>query len=165
MLKKYFCFLLLLICKVLHARELQRRLEKDGGVSALKVLSVCPGWVSTNILPNNLIGNIVRTFAFSSEAAALAPMCALFNDEIRGGSFVANYINFWTSQSWSASFLKGLTKLGIRDETTDVLAGWVLSFQRNSYGCHIEHSSPESYDENLARRLYDWSEQAVEAYV
>jgi len=48
---------------------------------------------------------------------------------------------------------------------THLLAVYVLMTQRFSFKCWFSTSSPESYDEELARSLYDWSRGAVEAWL
>lgn len=150
--------------KVLHAKELQRRYGRKGGKNRVIALSVCPGWVATNILTNDVMGNFVRHHAFTMSAGALAPICALLDNSIPGGSYVSNFHNYIMAQSWSNSFIKMLSYFNIRDSVTDMLGLWVLMTQGMTYGCNIETSSPESYNETLAMTLYEWSDSAVQSY-
>lgn len=151
------------LAQVLHARELQRRLdeEKPASGGGLKVVSFCPGWVDTGMLPQNAGANMVRSLAFSSRAATIGALGGLFSKKIKGGEFISNYNNFFTSQLWSEDFFRLLTKFGVRDVVSHALAMVVLLTQGASYGFKINKSSPESYDATLAKALFDWSDAEV----
>ena len=58
------------LAQILHAKEVMRRRKH----SHVEMVSVCPGWVATEILPKNLIGSFVKKRAFSPKAGALAGM-------------------------------------------------------------------------------------------
>ena len=146
---------------MLHAKELQRRL--DANAVRVRTASVCPGFVATNILPDDLVGRAASAMAFSVEQGNLALMCALFDPALGGGEFVGHYQNFFTHQRW---LIELLARWGLREVFVNVVVGWVLLFQKRSYGaCQIEPSSPESEDEELARALFDWSKNEVSRYL
>jgi NAD(P)-dependent dehydrogenase (short-subunit alcohol dehydrogenase family) len=178
------------LAQVLHAKELQRRLDADSFATAVssvndtittennvtavetgprnvKIVSVCPGWVGTNILPPGPAGNFIRNNAFSTRASILAPMCAMLDSSLQGGEFVVNYQIPLTQHSyWSPLMFRVVTFLGVRDMFTDILAVVALLQQSKTYGCHVQQSSAESNDEHLARSLYDWTlnELTVKGY-
>lgn len=150
------------LAQVLHAKELQRRFEQQG--KNIKVFSICPGWVNTNILPKNALGEFISHRAYSPSAGSLSAVTTIFDTSLKGGEFVSNSKNFWTNQSWSHGFLRLLTRWGIRDWVVDLLGVWILLFQSSTYGRRIEQSSPESYELPLAASLFDWSQSAVQKY-
>ena len=147
--------------QVLHAKELQRRL--DANDVRVRTASVCPGFVATNILPDDPVGRAAAALAFSPEQGNLALMCALFDPSLTGGEFVGHYQNFFTRQRWLIDLL---ARWGLREALVNVVVAWVLLFQKRSYGvCQVEPSSPESEDEELARALFDWSKSEVSRYL
>lgn len=152
------------LAQILHAKELQRRLNKKAG-NNIKVTSVCPSWVSTNILPKNIGGKFVHSNAFSPKAAVVSVFSALFNDNVKGGEFITNSVNFFNEQTWTKNLYSFATAYGFRDAMCHTLSMWILSSQSLSYGDHISTSSPESYDEQLAAALYDWTDEAVKEYL
>lgn len=79
------------------------------------------------------------------------------NPHLTGGEHCTNYIPFWTH---TISF-ELLNSLNIRDISTDLLGGLLLLLQLNSYGFNVSKTSPESYNKQLAKDLYDWTEKAV----
>lgn len=141
------------LAQILHAKEVTKRSESEH----VEMIAVCPGWVSTNILPDNFIGKFIKKRAFKAKDGALAGICALLGPQLSGGEFVTNYRNFWLEQSWTPLFFRMLTVLKIRSIAAHILSIYVLLSQKYSYKCHISTSSPESYDESLAAQLYDWS--------
>ena len=122
------------------------------------------GWVSTNILPENFVGRFIGKRAFRVKEGALAGVSALLDTRLKGGEFVTNYKNFWLEQSWSPTFFKILNFLRIREVGAHILSMYVLLAQKYSYQFTISTSSPESYDDDLAKGLYDWSMKAISAY-
>eukprot|EP01034_Spumella_vulgaris_P037895 gene37895-46761_t len=169
------------LAQVLHAKELQRRLDSDTfsvtpvsnndtassenstttttpsptkGPQNVKVVSVCPGWVGTNILPNNPSGNFIRNNAFTTRASIL---CAMLDTSLQGGEFVVNYQIPLTQHESSPLMFRIATFLGIRDIFSDIIALIALTQQSKTYGCHVQKSSAESNDEVLAKSLYDWT--------
>ena len=84
--------------------------------------------------------------------------------QVTGGEFVTNYRNYWLEQSWSPRFFEALSLPAVRGVVGHLLSLWILFTQRMSYGCHISTSSPESYDETLAKELVGWSQQLVDNF-
>ena len=161
------------LAQVLHAKELQRRLKGQGqvqsglsgssSVGAVRIAAVCPGWVSTGILPE-IVRPFMERLAFTAESATLAPLYALFSKDLDGGDFVTHYRNplfHWTS------LIRFSSVVGVRGMLIDAFAGlmvWTQGFTYTGVG-YVEVSSPESYDEKLAHEFYDWSKKEIGAYL
>ena len=58
------------LAQVLHIKELQRRVSASSALA----FSVCPGWVATSLLPDNVGGRMVSSLAYSSNAAVASTM-------------------------------------------------------------------------------------------
>mmetsp|Transcript_35662 Transcript_35662/g.33805 ORF Transcript_35662/g.33805 Transcript_35662/m.33805 type:complete len:394 (+) Transcript_35662:121-1302(+) len=149
------------LAQVLHAKELQRRLNKQN--IHVRTAAACPGWVDTGILPENIGGKIVAALAFKVEEGILSTMQALFSSNLQGGEFLGNSVNYWGSSKALMSYSK---ILGVKGPVGDFLAMWLLAFQKITYGeMHIGPSSAESDDEELAKTFYDWSKAEVSSYI
>lgn len=156
------------LAQVLHAKELQRRIDSGGlvGKSGLKAFSSCPAWSSTAILPDNAGGNWVSSLAFSAKAGILGVLGAILDThKFKGGEFVAVFKNEVSAQFWARPVMKLATKLGIRDGMTNLLGMWILFTQNRNYGYWSEPTSEEGEDEELARSLYDWSMKATSKFI
>ena len=150
--------------QVLHAKELQKRLHQQGN-SSVRVHSVCPAWVNTGILPNNAGGAFVSRHAFTPKAASVITIGAALRNDFKGGEFVAIFRNWFTTQPWSHAMFTKLTLWGVRDAACNALSMFILASQGKSYGIHVQPSSPEADDAELARSLFDWSDSAVTKFV
>lgn len=149
------------LAQVLHAKELQRRLSASN--SNIRAVSVCPGWVNTGILPNNVGGRVVGLLAFRVEEGILSTVFGLFDSSLQGGEFLGNSENFWAKQTSLISFA---TTYGLKGPLCSALAAWLLLFQKFSYGkMHVEPSSPDSLNDDLAKSLYDWSKDVTSVYI
>ena len=149
------------LAQVLHAKELQRRLKKSK--KSIRTVSICPGWVNTAMLPNNIAGRFVGYFAYRVEEGILSAMCGLFGSDLAGGEFLGNSKNIWASYTTLFAYAE---KFGVKRVLCTVFAGWLLLFQKMSYGQrHVEPSSPDTLNEELASALYDWSLAEVSAYL
>lgn len=145
------------LAQILFTNELDRRLKAEGNFNT-QVVSVCPGWVSgTNVAPPGVIGGFIHFCGCRLTAGSFASIGACLHPFLTGGEHVTNYTPFWTN---TVSFA-WLTRLNIRDTMSDLLGLLLLLTQSFSYGCHVVRSSPESYNEQLARELYEWTEAAV----
>jgi hypothetical protein len=149
------------LAQVLHAKELQRRLDENN--VKVRTASVCPGFVATNILPDDTMGRFAASLAFNVEQGNLAPMCSLFDPSLKGGEFVGHFENWVSSQRW---LIRLVGALGLREVFINVVVVWVLLFQKRTYGrCRVEPASFEGEDEELARSLFDWSKNEVSRYL
>jgi len=156
------------LAQVLHAKALQKRLNlKEFGDTQLKVFSACPAWANTNILPKNEGGKFVASFAFSPKAAIMGIFGALFdnqrmgkfNQNLKGGEFVAVFQNEITHRFFAKPLMRVLTWLGVRDAATNVLGMYILFSQNRNYGYWNEPTSEEGENEELADSLYAWSDK------
>jgi NAD(P)-dependent dehydrogenase (short-subunit alcohol dehydrogenase family) len=150
------------LAQILHSRELQRRLDrKESGV---KVVSICPNWVNTNILPDDIGGRFVASQAFSPSAGTLSALYAAFSPDIKGGDYVSNSrVPILEIPGVLRSILKIPGKA--RMITVNILSMVVLGMQKLFYGATVLESSPESYDKPLQRALFVWSKNAVAEYM
>ncbi|RYH13618.1 SDR family NAD(P)-dependent oxidoreductase [archaeon] len=148
------------LAQILHAKELQRRFNEDKKTN-VKAVSLCPGWVVTNILPGGGLGDFIKSFAFSPRAGILNSMMAIFDHSLHGGEFLTNMVPPLVTLSWFPSLMSLLTTIGIRGVFTDLMALAMVVLQSQSYGYYDMTSSPESNDEGLAELLYDWSEKEL----
>ncbi|GMH89282.1 hypothetical protein TL16_g11411 [Triparma laevis f. inornata] len=74
------------LAQVLHTQAVSRRLEKSG--SKVKIISICPAWVGTDIAPEGLMRTIVKTFAFTPSQGIYSLLMSLFRPEVKSGDFV-----------------------------------------------------------------------------
>lgn len=145
------------LANVFHAVELQRRLP-GYGYPNLKIVSVCPGWVQTNIFGSkDVISYIIDSNSFKIQEGVASAMRAIFDKDLQGGDFVTNQILPFSNFSWFEDFLKTLTERGIRDQVILVLSMVLLAFQSQTYGLHVHKASPECKDEKLTAAFYDWT--------
>jgi len=144
------------LANVLHAVELQRRL-KGLGYGHLKIVSVCPGWVQTNILGHEIVAHVIHSCAFRIQEGILSSMAAIFDKDLQGGEFVSNQIMPLSTYSWFDAMLHKLTEKGIRDQSVLFLGTAVLLLQSQSYGHHNHTPSAEARDEKLSAAFYDWT--------
>ena len=147
------------LAQVLHVKELQRRiLSHEGqGRSSVKCISVCPGWVQTNILSSDWVGRAIKYNSYAVQDGILSAMGAMFDPSLRGGEFVANQILILSRYSWFRSLLEFTTKYKLREPLVLLLAIVQVFTQSQSYGYHVHESSPESHDSHLQTDLYDWT--------
>jgi NAD(P)-dependent dehydrogenase (short-subunit alcohol dehydrogenase family) len=154
------------LAQILHAKELQKTIL-DRKYNNLRIVSICPNWVATNILPNNLGGKFVAMNAFTPSAGSLSAMYALLSNDLKGGEYVGNS-NIWmiNNEKFVNFFLSFCgNRRSLRIGFVNVLSMGVLLAERFFYGAYIMKSSPESYDKKTAKNLYKWSKKAVAAYL
>lgn len=142
------------LANVVHAYALNKDLRGLG----IQAIAVCPGWVNTNILPNDISGTVIRNGAHTPKTATAAFLGAMFSDEIKGGEFVSNHFSYpVTNFEGRTNFYQKLTNTGFRDKICDILGLYVLAVQRYTYGFNIVSSSPESNVRDLIDDLYLWT--------
>ena len=154
------------LAQILHTQELNRRLGQSDDASRLRVVSVCPGWVATNIIPTNLAGRFISLLSYTSTAGALTALHGIVDDSIPSGSHLTNYFSAWTEPPLSYFLPRLLDVLGIRQSKPvfGFFALWVIFTQGVTYGLHISSPSPQARDSRLGSLLYQWSMKAVEQY-
>ena len=152
------------LANVFHAIELQKRLP-DYGYPNLKVISVSPGWVQTNIFGSGskgIVPYLIHSNAFKLQEGILSSMNALFNQNLHGGEFVSNAIFPLSTYSWYDNLLQTLSKAGVRDQVMLLLGLVSLVVQSQSYGMHTHRPSPECTDTQLTADFYDWTLQELQ---
>ena len=93
---------------------------------------------------------------------------AMFDVTIPGGSFASNtkpmpilhqFKLGWEKEKQVVdTIVDGAGRLGIRLLTVDAIAMTLLVLQDLAYGYNVIPSSAVSYDEELAKVLYDWTD-------
>ena len=74
------------------------------------------------------------------------------------------YWRHFSRLHFSPLFFRVLNFLRFREIGTHILSMYVLMAQKYSYQFTISTSSPESYDEDLAKGLYDWTMKKITPY-
>lgn len=152
------------LAQVLHLKKLQRVLDSKNKTNEVKTFSFCPGWVRTNILPKGAVGKYIASVAFSPQASVTAVLYGLFDKDLEGGSFVANYRMPLTQSPIERFFITLFTNLKLKGLVVNIAALLMTFFQKASFGYNKLLSSHESYDIELADKLYDWSIQELKSH-
>lgn len=155
------------LAQVLHARALQRDMNKRG-YKGLKAISVCPGWVSTNILPKDIAGQFVAHNAYAPAVGVTSALTACFQPNLEGGEFIYNSWNFMAELPYGMTdrIFDVANALGplFRQYLVVGLSMITLACQPFHYGAHVMPASRESYDETLQNNLYQWSTKVIADY-
>mmetsp|Transcript_18283 Transcript_18283/g.26691 ORF Transcript_18283/g.26691 Transcript_18283/m.26691 type:complete len:289 (+) Transcript_18283:416-1282(+) len=155
------------LAQILHATQLQRIINSEAHCRPpnLKVVSVCPGFVGSNMVPKGPIGKFLAARFFSCEASVLCVMHALFSESILGGEFITNFYDFWTDSLLGRTIFDLAVLCGLRSIfMASIAVPWVMTFQHCTYGVHTSTPSSAARDENLAECLYAWSMKQIETY-
>jgi NAD(P)-dependent dehydrogenase (short-subunit alcohol dehydrogenase family) len=144
------------LAQVLHARELQRRLDAEGNSNVTSVV-LCPGWVRTGMIPKGAIGAFLNRFNFTIRCGTLVMLCTMFDDKLKGGEWLTNYILPPMNTNIGLYLLRIITKLGLRMAFTDLFALILVLVETRSYGYHTQRTSEEAEDKKLAKDLYNWT--------
>lgn len=148
------------LAQILHVKEEQKRLEKFKETYHVKIIASCPGWTTSEMVPQTgPIFRFIHSHSFPTRVGIVGTLGAIVDTtRLRGGEFVTNYVNYWAHTKILFPLLKWSGFVGLREVFADILAFWVLYFESESYGYHIEPSSAESTDAKLAETLYNWTE-------
>jgi NAD(P)-dependent dehydrogenase (short-subunit alcohol dehydrogenase family) len=154
------------LAQILHMRALQRRTTND----KVTVVSVCPSWVSTNIVADT--GTLAHDFSqhwmypvdgfgVSSTLRAVVNADAQDGDFYINTAFVPQFGRFIDSiPSWLSKFTP------IRDLMASIGAmGVLFHFQKLFPVGRVAPSSKASYDAELQEQLYQWSYQQVSKWL
>ena len=154
------------LAQVLHAKELQRRIDNGlVGSTGLKIFSTCPAWSGTPFLGTGSMSDWVRRNAFTPKAAIIGILGAILDTKkFKGGEFVTCWKNELSSQFWFRPLMAMATKLNIRETLCYIGAGYVLLTQNRRYGYFDERTTAEGEDEELAGSLFDWSMKATSSF-
>jgi NAD(P)-dependent dehydrogenase (short-subunit alcohol dehydrogenase family) len=149
------------LAQTMHTHHVNELLKEQHREKEVQIVSVCPGWVKTGMIPVGPIGQIIFRFAFPQKAAILTPCMAMIEPSLAGGEFLTNYIMPLTQGKLGRMTLNAFTKVGLRDLFTGVLAIAIAIFESNSYGFHKSIPSDESMNKKAAKELYDWTLQEM----
>ena len=181
------------LAQILHARALQRNhpllsrnvttitiTKNDDGTPQqspsphhrlpARIVSVCPGWVSTNIVGRgNLMEHVLHQLAFDADQWGLASVLTALTDldDTNDDSSSTNHDFYMNSAyiSQVAALYHYLPPWAfLRDVVTFGMAMSLLWMQRLQPGVMGYTSSLESYDVQLGDDLYEWSVRAVAKY-
>ena len=150
------------LAQVYHARALQKRHSSN---NRLRVVSICPAWVSTSIAGDSGVGKLFMDAGFPSDGWGIASSLMGALDTTAIGDY---YINSRVFQILNVLY-KGLPSwtytVGLRDAVTFALAIMAQKLQKFLPEATPIRSSPESYNETIAEELYEWSLEAVRQYL
>jgi NAD(P)-dependent dehydrogenase (short-subunit alcohol dehydrogenase family) len=143
------------LAQVYHARSLYQQFQQEK--CNIKIISLCPGWVRTGMIPHGMIGHFLNSFNFLPKCGILTPLCTIIDPDLKSGEFCANYIVPIMTRPFGPLILKLVDLLGIRLLFTDILAMFLVLLEARSYGYHKYKSSPDSYNQKIADDLHQWS--------
>lgn len=150
------------LAQILNARELQRRLTAANNSDVISV-ALCPGWVRTGMIPKGAVGAFLNRFNFTVRCGTLVMLSTMFDDKLKGGEWTTNYILPFMNTEPGLAILKIITLLGLRMAFTDLFALILVLVETRNYGYHIQRTSAEGDDKELAKDLYDWTLQELKA--
>jgi NAD(P)-dependent dehydrogenase (short-subunit alcohol dehydrogenase family) len=145
-----------------HARSLKRRHPN------LRVVSVCPSWVGTDIAgpEGDPSHDVIMKMGYRVDGWGISSaLYGLFANEKTGDDYYTNtgFFSFMTSlfsqmPAWTYT-------IGVRDAITVTYALAGLVGQHFFSEISPTRSSPESYDTQKAEALWDWSYKALSPYL
>ena len=155
------------LAQIIHARALSRKFKEEG--SNISMVSVCPGWVGTNVAGTTGLNMILQTIAYPSDGFGLASTLeAMFLPNTGTNATMDYFVNSvgfdYLGFAVMNSGLVGKSwpvQTGIRDLIAWVSAIVLLFTQKLGSDPHHSFSSPESYNSTAQDNLYQWSKKAV----
>lgn len=144
-----------------HARSLTRR------YSNLRVVSVCPSWVGTDIVgpDGDPAHDVIMKMGYRVDGWGISSaLYGLFSNETVDDYYTnTGFFNFMSSlfarmPAWTYT-------VGVRDAITVTCALAGLVGQHFFSEISPTRSSPESYDTQKAEALWDWSYKALSPYL
>jgi NAD(P)-dependent dehydrogenase (short-subunit alcohol dehydrogenase family) len=160
------------LAQILHMRALQRRTTTtNGNGNNVKVVSVCPSWVATNIAAANgtLVHDLSQYWMFPADGFGLSSILrAVLNadDDPEGDFYINNAIVMWFAPgmdripSWLSKYTPFLDLMG-----SLFAMGPLFHFQKLFPVATVTPSSKASYNEELQEQLYQWSYQQVSKWL
>lgn len=130
-----------------------------------QVLSICPGFVATDMVPDRPVAKLIAKFFFSREAAVYAPVYGCVSKDVRGGEWVTNFRMIWTRSRVLNAIFNAFCAIGLRDFIIGVVATpEVILFQHETYGIHKSKTSKESHNDEIRTKFIDWCDQEIASY-
>lgn len=156
------------LAQLYHARSLKRKHPLWSSSPGARIVSFCPSFVATNIAGQaGSLGYFFVQGGFPSDGWGLASaFMAIFDATDLSHDYYSN------SKVYD-SFLelvyrhppRWMDALGIRDALMMNLAFMLQPFQKLGARAAAVRSSTESYNEEIADALYDWSLKAIQRYL
>ena len=154
------------LAQILHSRALQRR--HGNPKTCVRFVSVCPGWVATNIAGNEwsppywfmqLFGFPVTGWGISSVLQAMLDTRATGDHFVNAAlSDFRGFVPHFLFRSW-------VYEWGIRDNFVQLFAAMLIGVQKFCPMVGSALPSVESYDEDLQEALYDWTHKETSEYL
>lgn len=116
------------------------------------------------MVPDGPFGKILRRVFFPVEPAVLSPLACLFYENLKGGTFITNFYNFWSDNPLGNFIRTTLNSLSLRTVLIPLIISWVIAFQNSSYGVHQGTMDSFLHNDDLTRRFHEWSKKEVEKY-
>lgn len=137
-------------------------------VFALQVVSVCPGFVNTGMVPKGPMGRFLALRFYPVEAGAYAPLYAALapDEDIKNGEFITNFRNGWSSSVLGRLVYKLCALIGLRSFLIGFVGiPWIIAFQHTSYGIHRTPVSEVADDMALATRFRAWCVKTIQPFM
>jgi len=151
------------LAQILHARALSRRFKQRK--SSVTVVSICPGWVATDIARNGAGKMLLDFLAFSANGAGLSSTInAMLRPDVgihETNDFIMNSRHRFLFNVVRKSKL--MKSPFLRDAYFHMAGYFYLPLAQKFFFQHlvIESSSPESYHVSTQESLYEWSLAAI----
>jgi len=156
------------LAQIFHGRSLTRSIESEAN-NSLRIISICPSWVATNIA-GSLFKKILDVFAFESEFGITPILFSMFhpdagaktsngghNDYVTNCSFfTGTRMQFFEKIVFSLDWPKGLRAVNVYCS-----APILMMAQRFLADVGMVKSSEDSYDISKQDALYEWSILAI----
>lgn len=164
------------LAQILHVRSLRRRLalpkestslSNSSYYSKVKIVGICPGWVSTNI-STGVIKTLVNSLGFRADGAGLSSILyAMFQPglgEDESNDFVSSM------REESRNFFLGLASYFssdyiLRDVFSNIIFVAQMVLQKVIYNISTKETSKESYDMLKQESLHEWSLNTVAQWI
>ena len=128
---------------------------------------MCPGFVNTGMVPDGPMGKFLAPRFYPVEAGAYVPLYAALapDNELKGGEFLTNFYNYWSSSVLGSIVYRLCSLLGLRSYFIGLIGiPWIIAFQHTSYGVHRTPVSEVASDSALATEFMAWSEKVTKEF-
>jgi NAD(P)-dependent dehydrogenase (short-subunit alcohol dehydrogenase family) len=161
------------LAQICHMRGLQQRQSTTAeGVNKIRCVSYCPAWVGTSIVGPGLYP-LVSRLGFSSTGWGISSaMTAIFGTCADAASLDGSYNDYYSnnalfvlSQRIRTELPHWMYRYGVRDMLVAAVGITSLMLQSLFPRVYALKSSPESYNPQVQKELYEWSTQAIKQYL
>lgn len=160
------------LAQIMHGRSLSRKLKQGG--SKVRVVSVCPGWVATNVAGSSGFSKMfLQTIAYPNDGFGLAStLNAMFLPDAGADETKDFFVNSAvfdilgvTVENMGLAGREWPARCGFRDALSWSFAIVLLWTQRFASKAQTSTSSPESFNQSAQDELYEWSKYAVSQWL